>query len=198
MLAQMVCGTLAACGRRVLYADVAATPTLGVLVRANLAAGGVQISASHNPPAYNGLKLFNADGRVFPRGGRASRCSTAYRESAAAGRRPTKSARSQQLDDTIGAASALILQRSMCERDSQPAISRSARQQCGAGEHPGSALAYRLGCEITLLGGQPTGQLEHPPEPTAENLAGVCQKVRRQASNRLLPGPRCRSTGNHR
>src|SRR6267142_4939144 len=66
MLAQIVCGTLAACGRRVLYADVAATPTLGVLVRAHLAAGGVQISASHNPSAYNGLKLFNSDGRVLP------------------------------------------------------------------------------------------------------------------------------------
>src|SRR5437868_15033400 len=66
MLAQIVCGTLAACGRKVLLADVAATPTLGVMVRANLAAGGVQISASHNPAEYNGLKLFNSDGRVLP------------------------------------------------------------------------------------------------------------------------------------
>ena len=49
-----------------LDADVAATPTLGVMVRDHLAAGGVQISASHNPPDYNGLKLFNPDGRVLP------------------------------------------------------------------------------------------------------------------------------------
>src|SRR5262245_63605003 len=66
MLAHVVCATLAACGRDVLYADVAATPTLGVLVRQREAAGGVQISASHNPPPYNGLKLFNAVGRVLP------------------------------------------------------------------------------------------------------------------------------------
>src|SRR4029078_7431340 len=46
MLAQIVSGTLAACGHGVLYADVAATPTLGVLVRANAAARGAQISAS--------------------------------------------------------------------------------------------------------------------------------------------------------
>jgi phosphomannomutase len=30
---------------------------------------------------------------------------------------------------------------------------------------------------VKLLGGQPTGRFEHPPEPTAENLAGVCQQV---------------------
>jgi len=83
MLAQIVCGTLAACGRRVLYADVAATPTLGVMVRANLAAGGVQISASHNPSAYNGLKLFDTDGRVLPAAAGQS-VLEAYRNSSAA------------------------------------------------------------------------------------------------------------------
>jgi phosphomannomutase len=30
---------------------------------------------------------------------------------------------------------------------------------------------------VTLLGGKPTGQFEHPPEPTAENLQGVCSRV---------------------
>ena len=47
-------------------ADVAATPTTGVLVRQLQAAGGIQISASHNPAQYNGLKLFSAEGRVIP------------------------------------------------------------------------------------------------------------------------------------
>src|SRR5437762_9646596 len=85
MLAQIVCGTLAACGRKVLYADVAATPTLGVMVRAHLAAGGVQVSASHNPPQYNGLKLFNAEGRVLSAAEGAS-VLEAYRASAKIGR----------------------------------------------------------------------------------------------------------------
>jgi phosphomannomutase len=68
MLAEVVRGTLAACGREVLDAGIAATPTVGVLVRAKSAAGGVQISASHNPTAYNGIKLFNRQGRVIPAG----------------------------------------------------------------------------------------------------------------------------------
>ena len=38
----------------------------GVLVRQLKAAGGIQISASHNPPEYNGIKLFDGAGRVMP------------------------------------------------------------------------------------------------------------------------------------
>ena len=64
MLAQAICSGLSAMGRDVVYADVAATPTTGVLVRDLKAAGGIQISASHNPAPYNGIKLFGAHGRV--------------------------------------------------------------------------------------------------------------------------------------
>ena len=66
MLAQAICSGLAAIGRDVLYGDVAATPTTGILVREHGAAGGIQISASHNPAPYNGIKLFGRDGRVIP------------------------------------------------------------------------------------------------------------------------------------
>ena len=52
---------------QILDAGVAATPTTGVLVRCREAIGGVQISASHNPAEYNGIKLFSAAGRVMPR-----------------------------------------------------------------------------------------------------------------------------------
>ena len=66
MLSQAVASGLEAVGRDTIDAGVAATPTTGVLVRSLLAAGGVQISASHNPAEYNGLKLFSAAGRVIP------------------------------------------------------------------------------------------------------------------------------------
>jgi phosphomannomutase len=49
MLAYLVRAALCAAGRTVIDADVAATPTTGVLVRQHRAAGGLQISASHNP-----------------------------------------------------------------------------------------------------------------------------------------------------
>src|SRR5206468_6852055 len=45
---------------------VAPTPTCGLAVRRLQAAGGIQITASHNPAPWNGLKLFGSDGRVLP------------------------------------------------------------------------------------------------------------------------------------
>ena len=49
---------LTSVGRDVLDAGVTATPTTGVLVRERQAAGGIQLTASHNPAPYNGMKLF--------------------------------------------------------------------------------------------------------------------------------------------
>ncbi len=60
LIAPIVAGLSQSGTRRVLDAGIAATPTTGVLVRHHQCAGGVQISASHNPAPYNGLKLFSA------------------------------------------------------------------------------------------------------------------------------------------
>jgi phosphomannomutase len=65
-LSDAVKATLVASGRLVLDCDVTATPTVGVAIRHWNAVGGIQISASHNPSEYNGIKLFNAEGRVIP------------------------------------------------------------------------------------------------------------------------------------
>src|SRR5204862_2204182 len=45
---------------------IAPTPTVGMAVRQLGAAGGLQITASHNPAPWNGLKLFGPDGAVLP------------------------------------------------------------------------------------------------------------------------------------
>ncbi len=53
---------LAAEGARVESAGVLPTPGVSVLVRRHRYGLGIVISASHNPPEYNGVKLFEADG----------------------------------------------------------------------------------------------------------------------------------------
>ena len=64
-LAGEIAAALQAIGRDVLLADIAATPTVGVQVRAQQAVGAIQLTASHNPPEYNGLKLISSAGRLL-------------------------------------------------------------------------------------------------------------------------------------
>ncbi len=61
--------TLASFGIKVyLFPYLQATPVLSFAVRYLKAAGGIVITASHNPKEYNGYKLYNEDGcQLVPR-----------------------------------------------------------------------------------------------------------------------------------
>lgn len=65
MLRQAVLAGLLATGCEVHDLGVAPTPTIGLAIRKLEARGGIQITASHNPAEWNGLKLFGADGMVL-------------------------------------------------------------------------------------------------------------------------------------
>jgi phosphomannomutase len=60
----VACGLLAA-GCEVVEIGILPTPTIMMYVAATRAQGGIAVTASHNPPEYNALKLFNAQGLFF-------------------------------------------------------------------------------------------------------------------------------------
>jgi phosphomannomutase len=60
----VTCGLLAT-GCDVVQTGIQPTPTAQIYVAETGAAGGLAITASHNPPEYNALKLFNAEGLFF-------------------------------------------------------------------------------------------------------------------------------------
>lgn len=62
---QTLTGTLIEMGREVLSAGIVPTPTVQVLVEHFNAAGGIIITASHNPAEWNGLKFVNSNGVFF-------------------------------------------------------------------------------------------------------------------------------------
>ncbi len=63
--AALAAGIMSA-GGNVHLAGVIPTPAVALLTRSGDYDGGVVISASHNPPRYNGIKFFNADGFKLP------------------------------------------------------------------------------------------------------------------------------------
>jgi len=63
--AALVAGLMAG-GADALVTGIVPTPAVALLVRELEADGGVVISASHNAPEYNGIKLFSRDGFKLP------------------------------------------------------------------------------------------------------------------------------------
>jgi phosphomannomutase len=182
MLADAVKASIAASGRETLYAGVAPTPTVGVLVREHGAAGGVQITASHNPPEYNGIKLFSDSGRVIP-SAPGERVLAAYRAGHSAWATHERIGKVAAIADPLKAHLSLILQ--MIDRDRI-----AARKFCvlvdanhGSGGPLAARLLFELGCDANVCGKETTGQFAHPPEPTAENLQSVLAQVRNASAH---------------
>lgn len=164
-----VMSAVMATGRDVVRTGATATPTLGRLVRDRAAAGGIQISASHNPPEYNGLKFFQPEGMVLnaAKGQDVLERVRARRFGWAAWQ---AIGRCSSLDDPdrghLEAILDLIDVAAIQERGFAVVLDACH----GAGGRLGARLLHALGCKPIVLGGLPDGLYEHPPEPTEANL----------------------------
>ena len=65
MVSGLVSGTLISCGFDVLDVGLSTTPTIEVAVQLEKSAGGIIITASHNPKDWNALKLLNMEGEFL-------------------------------------------------------------------------------------------------------------------------------------
>jgi phosphomannomutase len=158
-----------ATGRDALLVGAAATPTLGRLVRDQGAAGGIQISASHNPAKYNGLKFFQPEGMVLSAAKgrevleRLERRAFGWAPWDALGR-----IRTLEDPDHTHLNHVLKIVNVAAIRSRKFSVVLDACH--GAGGRLGSSLLHALGCQVVVLGGLPDGRYDHPPEPTETNL----------------------------
>ena len=67
MLTAALSAGLTAAGRQVWNLGLCPTPAVPLSVRRTGAAGGLMVSASHNPPHDNGIKVFGASGAKLPK-----------------------------------------------------------------------------------------------------------------------------------
>ncbi len=176
MLSQAVCSTLNAHGLDTINLNVAATPTVGVEVRKHAAVAGVQISASHNPKEYNGLKLFGPEGRVLPKAA-GERVLLAYREGLAKWVGVDGLGQSQNADQPHAQHARLVLATVDVEAIRKQRFKVLLDSNRGAGSWLGRRLLSELGCDASLMGEVSDGQFEHSPEPLAENLTSVSAAV---------------------
>ncbi len=177
MLAQLIHAGLHAVGRDTVDGSIAATPTTGILIRHLTAAGGIQISASHNPSQYNGMKLFGPEGRVIP-SGPGQEVLDKYRDGRPAWVSHDRLGSATECPDPHTAHLDAVLATVNVERIRAAGFRVLLDSNRGAGSLLGRRLLEALGCQTTILADVPDGRFEHTPEPTAENLADVLHLVR--------------------
>jgi phosphomannomutase len=178
MVKHAVIAGLLATGCRVVDADITSTPTCGVLVQELRAAGGLMITASHNPVQWNGLKPFSSAGSVFDQG-------LGERLLGILSSKAFRLATWQDLGscEVFADPGAPHLRRVLGLVDAAAIRQRKFRVvlDCnhGSGSILGPRLLQELGCHVEVLGANPDGQFEHPPEPLEQNLTGLAATVQR-------------------
>jgi phosphomannomutase len=176
MLRHAVLSGLLGTGCKVVDLGIASTPTCGVLVQHLHAAGGLQLTASHNPIEWNGLKPFSPLGGVFD--------NDWGRRLLVQLEQPAGYRRWDQIGtlETFSDAAQVHLDKVLPLVDDGAIRRRRLKVVLdvnhGSGAILGPRLLETLGCEVHLLGGVPDGRFEHPAEPLKENLTGLCDAVR--------------------
>lgn len=176
MLRHAVLAGLFSAGCEVRDLSVAATPTCGLAVRRLQAAGGIQITASHNPAPWNGLKLFGSDGRVLS-AARGSEVQRLYQTG------PLRRVAWSDLGLVTECRHADDWHRDRVLElvDTVRIRSRQLRAfldaNGGAGGPLGRNLLDAFQCRPVCLGCNADGFFAHEPEPIAENLRDVCPQV---------------------
>lgn len=179
--AGMVSGLLAA-GCNVVDVGVVATPTVAVMVTHRKAAGGVVLTASHNPIIWNGVKFLTAKGHA-PQAHVANEILDRFRA------RQFKLVNVDRVGRCVtdATANAVHIEKVLATVDGAAIARRRFKVVLdsvnGAGGAAGRELLARLGCTVAHMNAEPTGIFAHTPEPTKENLTTLCDEVRRQGAD---------------
>ena len=166
-------------GRHVFDLGIVSTPTVEVAIRELGAAGGIQISASHNPAEWNALKLLGPRG-IFLTAEEGAR----FREVLDSGR-PAFHAwdglgRIEVRTDLTAVHVERILASPLVDVAAIRAMAPRVVVDCvhGAGGAIAALLLEKLGASADFLFAEPTGRFPRDPEPRPENLKDLGAAVR--------------------
>ena len=178
MVSNIVSGTLLGCGFNVIDIGLSTTPTVEVAVEKESAAGGIIITASHNPKQWNALKLLNNKGEFI---------------SAADGEKILDFAEKEEFNfSLIENIGSYKYDDSHNEKHIEDVLnlelvdvelikSKKFKVVLDAVNSTGGILIpkllEKLGVECIKLFCDPTGEFPHNPEPLPENLTEISKKV---------------------
>src|SRR5437773_2744518 len=184
MFAAAATAGLVSVGCDVVDVGLVATPTVQLAVEHHRAAGGIILTASHNPIEWNALKFVGPDG-IFLDG----TAGTRVRELTAGDSLPRagyKAIGGGEADaDAIARHLAAVL--ALRAVDLRKIRRRRFRAALGTVRRAGGAvmpeLLERLGCRVTAINLETDGLFPRPPEPVPENLRDLGALVRRSKAD---------------
>ncbi|HZE93894.1 MAG TPA: phosphoglucosamine mutase [Gemmatimonadales bacterium] len=180
MFAAAATSGLVSVGCDVIDVGLVPTPSVQLAVEHHRAAGGIVLTASHNPIEWNALKFVGPDGIFLD-----SVAGTRVRELAAGDTLPRANynaiggveADSEAISRHLAAVLALrgVDVRAIRRRRFRVAL------DCvrGAGGAVMPELLERLGCRVAAINTETDGLFPRPPEPVPENLKALGALVRR-------------------
>ena len=178
MLLNIVSGTLIGCGFDVLDIGLSTTPTVEVTVQKESAAGGIILTASHNPKQWNALKLLNSKGEfISADDGKiildfASSDDFIFSDISEIGSYNFDDSFNEKHIDTVLALDLVDVD---LIRSKKFKIVLDAVNSTGGIVIP--RLLERLGVDCIKLFCDPTGDFPHNPEPLPENLGQISDMV---------------------
>lgn len=155
---------------------VVPTPTLAYAARHFEA--GAMITASHNPPEYNGIKLVNPDGSAF------DPCQRENIEKMLSFK-SFKLAPWEKMKGCTNYSSAIEehIQRILADLPPRLKLKVAVDCGCGAASAITPQLLQRLGCKVIPLNCQPSGHFPREIEPVPENLGDLMRAVKSESAD---------------
>ena len=164
---------LMSAGSKCYDAGVAPTPTLAFSTRDFDA--GVMLTASHNPPEYNGIKIFNPDGSSY--------VTTQQDELERFLSGPLPATSWQKMKDSCSPYTEAV-EKHTAHIMRQLKVARKTRIvidcTCGAACVISPFLLRQMGCDVVGVNTHPSGFFPHDAEPTEGNvgdLRRICSEL---------------------
>jgi phosphomannomutase len=174
-------------GCRVIDCGLVPTPTAQLAVEHHRAAGGIVVTASHNPVEWNALKFVGPDG-IFLDAETGRRLGEAAlgRDAEAAARAGWDEIGGEEVDSAaVQRHLDLVLALSTVSVDAIREKGYTIALDCvrGAGGTIMPELLEKLGCRVIGIDLEPDGRFPRPPEPVPQHLEKLCEVVRAQGAD---------------
>lgn len=169
-------------GCRVTRLGIVSTPGVAVMLDELSADGGMVLTASHNPIVWNGVKPLRHDGVAPPPDdvrdiiGRFERDDLDYADVHGL-------SIVDDNDTTVTVHVARVLEHVDADLIRGAKLKAVVDSVHGAGGPEARALLDALGVELVHEYAEPTGLFPHTPEPTRENLVGLCDSVKQHQAD---------------